>query len=213
MKDSKNQLAGYLNYKNGHESLFTNPEGGPCEIILDPNIMGIQDAGLIYEDNNYVLLRDVVRLRDGSITAYMRLLPAADQSGAAVLPIIGNSIVLVRQFRHATREWHWEIPRGYPRRGEEPHKTAERILLQELGAHAHELSELGDIHPDTGITNVRAHLFLGRLSSIGQSDPNKGIDGTRNVSLREFDAMVRQQDITDSFTLGAVSRARLLEML
>jgi ADP-ribose pyrophosphatase len=213
MEDPQNYITAYFNYKADHERLFNNPDDSPFEIVFDPTLQQAEAAGLIYQADHYVLLRDAVRLRDGSITAYMRLIPAVNQSGAAVLPIINNTIVLVHQFRHATHEWQWEIPRGYPQRGERPAETAQRILLQELGSQASELTDLGGIHPDTGITNVRAHLFLGRLTNIGQSDPNKGIDRTQSVSMREFDAMVRRQDITDSFTLGAIFRARLLELL
>ncbi|MGP3928192.1 hypothetical protein [Streptomyces sp. 8N616] len=68
---------------------------------------------MVYEDAYVMLLRDPVRFPDGRTGTYIRSVSAMQEPGCVVLPLLGGEVVLLEHFRHATRSWHWEVPRGF----------------------------------------------------------------------------------------------------
>jgi ADP-ribose pyrophosphatase len=213
MTNADAALAAYNSLTSARPELFVNPPDAAFEVVFEPDLQRAAGAGVMYRDGYYVLLRDAVRFRDGTVGAYIRLIPAAGHGGAAVLPILDGRIVLLKHQRHATRASHWEIPRGFGRIGEAPKDTARREIAEELGISEPELLELGGVHPDTGASNVWTQLYLARLTSLGQMEVIEGIDKVRMVTPDEFDTMVRAGEITDSFTLVAVLQGRLRGLL
>jgi ADP-ribose pyrophosphatase len=209
MTDADAALTAYKQYKDEHSEMFVNPPDAAFEIVFDPDVQRALGAGIVYRDDFIVLIRDAVQFRDGSKGPYTRLIPAAGHGGAAALPLIDGNVILVRHQRHATRASHWEIPRGFGHSGEPPEETARREIREELGVPALELLELGSVHPDTGASNVRTKLYLAPLQGIGQLETNEGIDRVRRVAAEQLDTMIRNGEITDSFTLAAVLQARL----
>jgi ADP-ribose pyrophosphatase len=118
--------------------------------------------------------------------------------------------VLVRHFRHSTRDWHWEIPRGFGAPDSDPAADARRELLEEIGVEASALHDLGVTFPDTGATGTPVQLFYAEIVDTPvASDPEEGIDDVRTVSASEFAAMIRDETISDGFTLNAYARAVL----
>jgi ADP-ribose pyrophosphatase len=63
--------------------------------------------GVILDDPYIVVLRDLVRFPDGRLGGYFRVINRADLrggQGAVVLPWVGGKIILLYQYRHATRQ-------------------------------------------------------------------------------------------------------------
>ena len=53
---------------------------------------------------------------------------------SAVVPVLENeSVLLIRQYRPAIRDFIWEIPSGTMLRGEDPTECAKRELREECG--------------------------------------------------------------------------------
>jgi ADP-ribose pyrophosphatase len=84
---------------------------------------------------------------------------------SAVVPFLDDPgdpdprILLIRQFRHATGGWLWEIPAGR-RDGDEPaEETARRELKEETGHTAERIEPLVSIWTTPGFTDERIHLF------------------------------------------------------
>lgn len=213
MSKPADALAAYSEYRTAHPELFVNPPNAAYEIIFEPDVQRSVTAGLMYQDHYLVLLRDAVRFRDGSIGPYIRSIPAAAHGGAAVLPLLETRVVLIHHFRHATRAWHWEIPRGFPHGGEDAEDTARREIKEELDAQVSELTALGAVHPNTGSANDFVQLYLAQITGFGRTETYEGIDRTRLVTSVEFDDMVRDGKITDSFTLVAALQARVRGLL
>lgn len=209
MMDQEAALAAYSEYSKQYPELFDNPTDAAFEIIFDPKIQREVSAGIVYQDDYYLLIRDAVRFRNGSVGPYTRLIHASGNGGAAVLPLLNDKIVLIHHQRHATRALHWEIPRGFSHPGESPLETAKREVKEELGVSDVELQELGDVHADTGASPGSTRLYLGRINEIGKAESNEGIDEIRQVTLEQVDSMVRAGEITDSFTLAAILQAQV----
>lgn len=199
----------YDAFRARNPELFGNLENAATEILFDRATQHRVGAGVVYEDPHLLLVKDAVRFRDGRVGGYLRLVHAAGSAGAAVLAVCGGKIVLIRHFRHATRRWHWEIPRGFAEPGEPPSVTATRETLEELGIAPNEVRHLGDVHTDTGLTPAAVALYLTELPGLGVLEAAEGIDAVRLVTCTEYDDLVRAGELTDSFTLAAVQMARL----
>lgn len=83
--------------------------------------------------------------------------------GAAVVAIDEQlRICLLRQYRHASGDWLWEIPAGKIDPGESPEQTVRRELQEEAGLEAAHWQPLGSFLSTPGFCDERIHLFLAR---------------------------------------------------
>lgn len=211
MTDAAEALRAYDDYRDRHPGLFTNPPGSAFEILFDGASQRSAGAGVAYADPFVTVVRDAVRFRSGRVGAYVRVLPTAGHGGVVILPMSGGRIVLIRHFRHATRSWHWEVPRGMAMEGQTGEAAGRQEVREELGVQAGELRPLGSFHTDSGLTGASVDFFLTHLDRLGTLENEEGIDDVRLVTAGEFDDMVRTGEITDSFTIAAVFKARLAE--
>lgn len=85
---------------------------------------------------------------------------------SAVLPFLDDPqgadprVLLIRQFRHATGDYLWEIPAGRRDSGEDPAATAHRELREETGYTCDRLEKLTQIWTTPGFTDEVIHLYL-----------------------------------------------------
>jgi 8-oxo-dGTP pyrophosphatase MutT (NUDIX family) len=78
-----------------------------------------------------------------------------------VVPITaGGHVVMVRQYRHGSREVTLEIPGGIIDPGETPAQAAARELIEETGFRAGRLDEIGSVNPNPAIFGNRCYTFL-----------------------------------------------------
>jgi 8-oxo-dGDP phosphatase len=70
-------------------------------------------------------------------------------------------VVLIRQYRHAVRQYLWELPAGLiDVDGEELSDTARRELMEEADLRAGQVEHLIDLYLSPGFTNEKITLFL-----------------------------------------------------
>jgi ADP-ribose pyrophosphatase len=171
-------------------------------------------VGIRYEDPYLMLVRDAVVFPGGAPGVHHRVLrPGFEPSGVAVLPRLGDRIVLVRHFRHATRSWQWECPRGATDPGETTEQSAIREIAEEIEGEVAGLRLLGRIHGSTALMGMSVALAWAELTAVGKTQAAEGIAGIRLVTPAELDEMVVNGEITDAFTLGCILHARLAGLL
>jgi 8-oxo-dGTP pyrophosphatase MutT (NUDIX family) len=74
-----------------------------------------------------------------------------------------DRVLLIRQYRHATRHLLWELPAGIRDVAGEPLVTgAARELAEESGYRADTWYTLVDLYPSPGMSNERIRVFLAR---------------------------------------------------
>jgi ADP-ribose pyrophosphatase len=218
----------YARLRADRPELFRNdPEG--IEILTDPADTAAAERavserggaapvaaaqqGVVYADRYVTLLRDPVRFPGGGLGLYLRLLDTAEAPGVVVLPLLGDEVVLLEHYRHATRRWHLEAPRGFGRAGVDGGLSARRELAEELGAPAQELLPLGELHPDTGLVAGHVLLYAARVRELGAVDAAEGIRRAVRLPAAEAERLVAEGRITDGFTLAVLYRARLAGLL
>jgi ADP-ribose pyrophosphatase len=132
--------------------------------------------------------------------------------GAAAVAAVDDSgrVVLIRQYRHATGGYIWELPAGIlNEEAEPPRACAARELREEVGLEAREWRALGMIYTTPGFCDERIHLFLARGLTQGdhERDHDEVIEEVRAVPIDEALAMIRRGDIVDGKTVAGLYRA------
>ncbi|MES2305089.1 MAG: NUDIX hydrolase [Gemmatimonadota bacterium] len=130
---------------------------------------------------------------------------------SAVLPFLDDPadpdprVLLIRQFRHATGDYLWEIPAGRRDKDEHPDQTAHRELAEETGYRCERLEKLTQIWTTPGFTDEVIHLYLAAELTPGanalEADEVLAVHPLRWSAVLE---MVHGGVITDCKTLTAV---------
>lgn len=171
------------------------------------------DIGIVFDDPYVVILRDLVEFpggfRNGYIRLYNRAYLEGGAAGVVMLPEMNGKLLLMHQFRHATRSWHWEIPRGFGEPGVEAEDQARAEIEEEISGEIAELTNLGLYFNNTGLEGNPIYLFLAKMSSIGEPKLKFGVDKFIWVSVPELEKMIADGDITDGFTIAAYTKAKL----
>jgi ADP-ribose pyrophosphatase len=167
-------------------------------------------AGLMYEDPYILLLRDAVIFPDGNPGLYHRVIARHDEpTGVAVLARHRDRFVLIRHFRHPSRRWFIEIPRGAVGAGEDPARVAQLEISEEIGGTLASVSRLGSLHGSSSLMRHSVVLVYGEVAAIGTPALGEGIAEILLVTAAELEGMIRDGSITDAFTVAAAYHARL----
>jgi len=223
-----NILTEYLTFAKNHPKLFINPSQGGFTILLTEdeirqveqsleeklNAKGLPtewaQVGIVYQDQYGMILRDAVRFPGGALGTYIRFIGNVDSGPSAiVLPLYQGQVLLVRRFRHATRTWHLEIPIGLGVKGLSGEENARRELAKEIGATISHLILIGKLEEGPGSTANPAELFFVNVEAYGDINKHEGITGIIQVAVPEFERMIRESEITDSFAIIAFLYAKL----
>src|SRR6185295_6180065 len=114
------------------------------EVIFEGKSFGVRRDELI-EPTGVQTMREVVT-HPGSVV---------------VLPVRPDGkIVLVRQYRHATGQYLWELVAGRMEKGENPKEGAARELVEETGYRAKKFTVFLDVFPTPGFLQERMYLLL-----------------------------------------------------
>lgn len=209
--------------------LFVNPPGCPTQILFDRadiqkakeaarakrSAQGIPTHDLrvgLLGDDAYIghVVRDAVQFSDGSYGLYNRIVASG---GITVLPILGDSIVLIRIFRHAPRRWFLEAPQGFLPMGVDPAEVAREELMEEISASVTELIAMGTIYTTTAMASEYLHMFAARISSTGAPQTSEGIESIRTISVSDIDGFLQGGTICDGPTTALIAHARLRGLL
>lgn len=159
----------------------------------------------IYRGKVVDLSVEKVELPNGSVT---ELEVIRHPGASAMVPLTSeNQVLLVRQYRHATRGWLLEVPAGKLDLGEAPEVCAARELEEEVGFAPGELISLGWIWTTPGFTDERIWLYLARDLVPGhQALEGDEVLSVESVPLEEAIAKVHAGEICDGKSVCALLR-------
>ena len=150
-----------------------------------------------------------VELPNGQVTE----LEVIHHPGAAAIVALNseNEVLLVRQYRHATRGWLLEVPAGKLDPGEGPETCAERELEEEVGARPGRLEPLGWIWTTPGFTDEKIHLYLARDLEMTEQDLQEDeILSVVTISFEQAIDKIHAGEICDAKSVCALLRAEKL---
>jgi len=139
--------------------------------------------------------RDIIR-HNGSV-----VILAIDRSKSKKNPWVA----VERQYRHAARQFLWELPAGKLERGEDPLAGAQRELAEETGYRAKKWKLLAEFYPSPGFLGESMQIFLAEGLQAGPTnlEDDEHIE-LRLVKLSEVLKMIDQGAILDGKTLIGV---------
>ena len=125
---------------------------------------------------------------------------------AAMVPMLNNlEVVLIKQYRHAIREFIWEIPAGTLDPKESPITCARRELIEEIGYSATDWHQLGTITPLPGCSDERIHIFLALdLKPAEQDLDDDEMINVHKMNLSEAMQMILAGEISDGKTISGL---------
>jgi ADP-ribose pyrophosphatase len=130
-----------------------------------------------------------------------------------VVPVAGDEVLFVRQFRAAVGGEILEVPAG--KRdvdGEPPEETARRELEEEIGHRPGRLVKLAEFFNTPGFCDERTHLFLALdLEDLGGNQavgPEERAMTIERLSWARIDELVAAGELTDAKSLIGVLLAR-----
>lgn len=139
--------------------------------------------------SRFTIIKDIIEI-NGRKCPY-----SYEQVGdcACVLPIHGDNIVLIWQYRHSLNEWFYEIPAG-GLDGQQSMIAAERELLEETGYVAKQMAYLGKYPVSPGISTSVAHLYV---AICGQKKEQR-LDAAEIIQIKE----VSKKEFSKMITIG-----------
>lgn len=173
------------------------------------------EFGIQFEDDYVMLVVDRVRHPDQRVGGYTRVVGKGEvtgSSGSIIIPVLEDSVVFVEIFRHATRSWQWELPRGYQEPGLTYEENARQELQEELNVTAEHIQQLpSGVLSNTGILSGKANVFVATIPANQrnhlQVQSSEAIRRFSTVSKASLDNWVLE-NVCCGFSLSALFLAR-----
>ena len=123
-----------------------------------------------------------------------------------IIPVTeDHQVVMVKQYRHGSRETTLEIPGGIVDPGDTPEEAASRELLEETGYQAQEWVKIGAVNPNPALFCNRCFTFLARSIQKVQNpmpDPAEDIEVIL-IPLSDIPELIRQGKIDHAIVIAA----------
>jgi ADP-ribose pyrophosphatase len=158
---------------------------------------------VIYQGPIFGVRRDEV-LEPGGLRTTREVI--THPGSVVVLPVLPDGrVVLIRQYRHATRQFLWELVAGRMDPGETPKQAAARELLEETGYRAKRLKIFLDMFPTPGFLEERMYVFLAEGLTEGEAQPEEDEKiVSRAFSVRQLKQMLLMGNLRDAKSIAGI---------
>jgi ADP-ribose pyrophosphatase len=161
---------------------------------------------VVYEGPVFKVTTDYVQ-EPGGVSARRDLI---HHSGSIVVLALDEAgpvpqVLLERQYRHAAKDYLWELPAGRIEPGEQELKAAKRELLEETGYTAERWRRILKFYASPGFVaeTMAVYLATGLKAGVAQPEADEIIH-LRLVTLPAAVKMVLSGTIRDGKTIAAV---------
>ncbi len=123
-----------------------------------------------------------------------------------VLPVLPDGrILLIRQYRHATRQYLWELVAGRMDPGETPKVAAARELIEETGYRAKRMRVFLDVFPTPGFLEERMFILLAKGLTAGEAEPEEDEKIISHAyNRRQLEEMIHSGRLRDAKTIAGL---------
>ena len=146
-----------------------------------------------------------IRTPDGSV---IERIVIAHPGAVAVVPVIGDDVILIEQYRAAADALVLEIPAGKLEETDvDKESAARRELLEETGYEATSFTHLTDMWTAVGFTDERISILVATDLTMRHASPDGAEEREATIHRIPFaEAMERvvSGEITDSKTIAGI---------
>jgi ADP-ribose pyrophosphatase len=163
----------------------------------------ILKSKVVYQGRVFGVRRDEV-IEPSGVHATREVI--THSGSVVVLPVLPDGrIVLIRQYRHATRQYLWELVAGRMDEGETPKQGAARELIEETGYRAKKFSVFLDLFPSPGFLEERMYILLAEGVTPGKAQPEEDEKIiSRAYKPQELREMIRRGHLHDAKSVAGI---------
>lgn len=170
-------------------------------------------TGVVMEDKLHYFVRDALKYPSGEVGTAMRVIGCTmhdGPSGVVALCSRDGNIFLRETFRHATRRWELETPRGQRETGMTAEAAALKEIDEELGFKVVHIEQIGEVSGDTAILASTLPVFWAELAPGRSHDHPEGKEAFGRIVQvlpAELRTRICRCEIRDGYTLSALTLA------
>ncbi|HXN94002.1 MAG TPA: NUDIX hydrolase [Candidatus Acidoferrales bacterium] len=163
----------------------------------------VLSSATIYEGLVFGIRRDEVIEPSGVRTTREVI---THPGSVVVLPVLPDGrILLIQQYRHAARQYLWELVAGRIDPGETPKVAAARELIEETGYRAKRFRVFLDIFPTPGFLEERMFILLAEGLTPGEAEPEEDEKIiSRTYNRKQLEEMIRSGKLRDAKSIAGV---------
>jgi ADP-ribose pyrophosphatase len=168
-----------------------------------PRGVKILSSKTIYEGKIFGIRRDEV-IEPGGLRATREVI--THPGSVVVLPVLPDGrILMIRQYRHAARQYLWELVAGRIDAGESPRKAAARELIEETGYRARKFRIFLDVFPTPGFLEERMFILLAEGLTLGVAEPEEDEKiVSRAYNRKQLEEMIRRGKLRDAKSIAGI---------
>lgn len=162
-----------------------------------------KSSKVIFQSPWMKLRVDQIQFLDGTEGEYGVI---EKNNSVLVIPVQGEKLMLVQQYRYPIAHWTWEFPQGELHQDESVEDAAKRELREETGCMFKELETLNYMYEAAGFATHGFHIVVARVSDTVVAQPEHsemGISG-RWFDLVTLKKMASSGELKDSPTVAAL---------
>ena len=163
----------------------------------------VLSSTIIYEGPVFGIRRDEVIEPSGVRTTREVI---THPGSIVVLPVLPDGrILLIQQYRHATRQYLWELVAGRMDPGETPKKAAARELIEETGFRAKRIRVFLDVFPTPGFLEERMFILLAEGLTAGEAEPEEDEKIiSRAYTRKQLEELIRGGKLRDAKSIAGI---------
>lgn len=158
---------------------------------------------VIYKDTHIHVLKDVLDI--GGFSWNQVYLSWNNIDSVCVIPYENKGVYLIRQYRHASRDYFWQFPGGIMEKGMTTKKVSIKELKEESGLVAKKIIKIGQSSPEPGLISTQVHVFLATELTKSNKELEKSEEGMRLkfFPLKSVDRMIRKGTLHCGITMSS----------
>ncbi len=163
----------------------------------------VLSSATIYDGPVFGLRRDEVIEPSGVRTTREVI---THPGSVVVLPVLPDRrILLIQQYRHAAKQYLWELVAGRMDPGETPKVAAARELIEETGYRAERLQIFLDVFPTPGFLEERMFILLAEGLTAGEAQPEEDEKIiSRAYNRKQLEKMIRGGKLRDAKSVAGI---------
>lgn len=189
--------------------LIANHSNDGLMIELDKDVLSQYQEqkkiklGVVYESPYHILIVDLVHTGDKKYFTYERLIATEQGVSTVMIATYQDKFVLLKQFRHALRDYQYAFARGFGTDNLSGEENAKKELYEEVLGQVDGITLLGSVAVDSGITDKIVEVYCCKLSSMQVQIGHENIEECIMLTFDEVHEWINSGKINDSFTVLA----------